>query len=74
MVKSKRADHLVTDLEHTFAKLQVIGIKLNPEKYVFGVPRGMLLGFIISEHGYHKDGPDSEHKGGTTGYGVPHHA
>ena len=27
------------------------GIKLNPEKCVFGVPRGMLLGFIVSERG-----------------------
>ena len=26
-------------------------IKLNPEKCVFGVPRGMLPGFIISERG-----------------------
>jgi hypothetical protein len=26
-------------------------IKLNPEKFVFGIPRGMLLGFIISERG-----------------------
>jgi hypothetical protein len=26
-------------------------IKLNPEKYIFEVPRGMLLRFIISEHG-----------------------
>ena len=32
-------------------KLQANGIKLNPEKCVFGVPRGMLLGFIVSERG-----------------------
>ena len=51
VVKSKWADHLIADLEQTFAKLQANGIKLNPEKCVFGVPRGMLLGFIISKHG-----------------------
>ena len=51
MVKSKQAYHLITNLEQTFAKLQANNIKLNPEKCVFGVPRGMLLGFIISEHG-----------------------
>ena len=27
------------------------GIKLNPEKCIFRVPRGMLLGFIVSERG-----------------------
>jgi hypothetical protein len=26
-------------------------VKLNPEKCVFGVPRGMFLGFIVSERG-----------------------
>ena len=43
VVKSKWADHLIADLEQTFAKLRANGIKLNPEKCVFGVPRGMLL-------------------------------
>ena len=51
VVKSKRTDHLVADLEQTFVKLHANGIKLNPEKCVFGVPRGMLLGFIVSERG-----------------------
>ena len=51
VVKSKRADHLVAVLEQTFVKLWANGIKLNPEKCVFGVPRGMLLGFIVSERG-----------------------
>ena len=51
VVKSKQDDHLITDLEQTFAKLRANGIKLNPEKCVFGVSRGMLLGFVISERG-----------------------
>jgi hypothetical protein len=35
----------------TFRCLKAKGVKLNPEKCVFGVPRGMLLGFIVSERG-----------------------
>jgi hypothetical protein len=27
------------------------GVKLNPEKCVFGVPRGMFLEFIVSKRG-----------------------
>jgi hypothetical protein len=41
----------MVDLQKTFKKLQENGIKLNPEKCIFGVPRGMLLVFIISECG-----------------------
>ena len=51
VVKSKWVDHLIADLEKTFLKLQANDIKLNPEKCVFGVPRGMLLGFIVSKRG-----------------------
>ena len=51
VVKSKRADQVVTNLKQTFTKLRANDIKLNPEKCVFRVPRGMLLGFIISERG-----------------------
>jgi hypothetical protein len=51
VVKSKKADQLVADLEKTFDKLRANGIKLNPKKCIFGVPRGMLIGFIISERG-----------------------
>ena len=51
VVKSRKAGDLVGDLEVAFTCLREKGIKLNPEKCVFGVPRGMLLGFIVSERG-----------------------
>ena len=51
VVKSNWADQVIADLEQTFTKLRANNIKLNPEKCIFKVPRGMLLGFIIFEHG-----------------------
>jgi hypothetical protein len=51
VVKTWKASDLLSDLETTFKCLRAKGVKLNPEKCVFGVPRGMLLGFIVSEWG-----------------------
>jgi hypothetical protein len=51
VVKTMRASDLLSDLEATFKCLRAKGVKLNPEKCVFEVPRGMLLGFIVSERG-----------------------
>ena len=51
VVKSRKARDLVDNLKIAFECLREKGIKLNPEKCVFGVPRGMLLGFIVSERG-----------------------
>jgi hypothetical protein len=51
VVKSKKVNNLVDDLNIAFECLKAKNIKLNPEKCIFGVPRGMLLGFIISERG-----------------------
>jgi hypothetical protein len=51
IVKTKKIHDIVSDLEATFACLWAKIIKLNPEKCVFGVPRGMLLGFIVLERG-----------------------
>ena len=50
-MKSRKADDLVANLRIAFDCLRVKGVKLNPEKCVFGVPRGMMLGFIISQRG-----------------------
>jgi hypothetical protein len=51
VVKTRKASDLLSDLETTFRCLKTKGVKLNPEKCVFGVPRGMLLGFVVSEQG-----------------------
>jgi hypothetical protein len=47
VVKTRKA----SNLEATFGCLRAKGVKLNPEKCVFEVPRGMLLGFIIFKRG-----------------------
>jgi hypothetical protein len=51
VVKTRKADDLVNDLNTAFGFLRANGVKLNPEKCVFGVPRGMLLGYIVSQRG-----------------------
>jgi hypothetical protein len=51
VVKTKQADDLVNNLDIAFKCLRAKNIKLNPEKYVFGISRGMLLGFIVSKRG-----------------------
>jgi hypothetical protein len=51
VVKTRKADDLVNNLNIVFGYLRANGVKLNPEKCVFGVPWGMLLGYIVSQRG-----------------------
>jgi hypothetical protein len=51
IVKSRKAGDLVNDLHIAFECLWANGVKLNPEKCVIRVPRGMLLGYIVSQRG-----------------------
>jgi hypothetical protein len=51
VVKTRKVDDLVGDLRIAFGCLRANGVKLNPEKCVFDVPRGMLLGYIVSQRG-----------------------
>jgi hypothetical protein len=49
VVKTRKVDNFVADLDTAFACLQAKNVRLNPKKCVFIVPRGILLGFIVSE-------------------------
>jgi hypothetical protein len=51
VVKTRNSDTLIADLEETFASLRDYRCKLNPNKCIFSVPSGKLLGFIISHRG-----------------------
>jgi hypothetical protein len=51
VVKTRKANNLVADLETAFVCLRAKSVRLNPEKCVFIIPRGMLLGFIVSDRG-----------------------
>jgi hypothetical protein len=51
VVKTRNSDTLIADLEETFGSLREYWWKLNPNKCVFSLPSGKLLGFIISHHG-----------------------
>ena len=42
---------LIADLEETFQSLHKVNIMLNPNKCVFGVTLGKLLGFLVSHRG-----------------------
>ena len=49
MVKTAQASNLIANLVATFANLRRFDVKLNPKKCVFGVPKGKLLRYIVSE-------------------------
>ena len=51
VVKSKTVNDLIADLEETFTNLKRYRWKLNPSKCIFGVPSGILLGYIVSARG-----------------------
>ena len=51
IIKSRVKEDLISDLFETFTNLRHFRWKLNPEKCVFGLPSGKLLGFIVSYRG-----------------------
>jgi hypothetical protein len=51
VVKTTEEDRLIADLTETFVNLREFQWKLNPTKCVFGVPSGLLLGFMVGHRG-----------------------
>jgi ribonuclease HI len=51
IVKSTKQENHITDLQETFANFKQAGLKLNPEKCVFGVKKGKFLGCLVSTKG-----------------------
>ena len=51
VVKTDKQGTFLEDLKETFENLRRFQIKLNPEKCIFGVPAGQLLGFLVLERG-----------------------
>jgi hypothetical protein len=51
VVKTKKGSTLVEDMTLVFDRLRATCTKLNPDKCVFGVSAGKLLGFLVSYQG-----------------------
>jgi hypothetical protein len=51
VVKTRESNSLLENLAQVFDKLCVTSTKLNPEKCIFGVSAGKLLGFLVSHRG-----------------------
>ncbi|KAL0434722.1 UNVERIFIED_CONTAM: hypothetical protein Sradi_0180100 [Sesamum radiatum] len=51
LIKSKKAEDHIADLEETFAVLRKYRLKLNPAKCAFRVQGGRFLGFMVTQRG-----------------------
>jgi hypothetical protein len=51
VVKSVQRRDLIGDLAETFANLKAVSLKLNPEKCIFGIHKGKVLGCLVSTKG-----------------------
>jgi hypothetical protein len=51
VVASKNKEDHLTDLAKTFANMRDARLRLSPEKCVFGVRQGKILGYLVSHRG-----------------------
>jgi hypothetical protein len=48
IVRSTKQENHIADLKETFANFTKVGLKLNPEKCIFGKKKGKFLGCLVS--------------------------
>jgi len=51
VVKSDKKETHIQDLQETFKNLRKSGLKLKPNKCIFGIKKGKLLGCLVSDRG-----------------------
>jgi hypothetical protein len=51
VVASKNKDNHLSDLPETFANMREARLRLNPEKCIFGIRQGKILGYLVSQRG-----------------------
>ena len=51
VVKSDKKETYIRDLQETFKNLRKSGLKLNPDKCIFDIKKGKLLGCLVSMTG-----------------------
>jgi hypothetical protein len=65
VIKSDKKETHIKDLKETFKNLRTSGLKLNPDKCIFGIKKGKLLGCLVAARGIeanpNKNSSDSEH-------------
>jgi hypothetical protein len=61
VVKTTELYKLIADVTETFANLREFQWKLNPTKRVFGVPSGLILGFMVRHQGIEANPADQCH-------------
>ena len=51
VVKCDKKETHIQDLQETFKNLRKSGLKLNPDKCIFGIKKGKLLSCLVSARG-----------------------
>jgi hypothetical protein len=51
VVANRKKETYISELAETFANMREAKLKLNPEKYIFGITKGKILGFLVSTKG-----------------------